>query len=144
MSSDRPQRRAVTEGIFDTPLEDLSQSHLRGSYCTTCAETTFGTSVICPKCGGTDLRSLALSDVGTLYTFTVIRHKPPGNYHLKDNFAPFGLGLVELEQGVRIMAPLLGAVEDLRIGMRMRLMPMLLRTDEQKNDVVGFAYKPEN
>jgi uncharacterized OB-fold protein len=135
-------RRAIREGLLTGPLEDLDQVHLCGSVCAACGETSLGTSEICPNCGGTDVAPKALWDEGSLWTYTVVRHRPPGAYYGPDPFQPFAIGLVELPDGLRVMAPVEGDLDALKIGMPLRIRPYVLRTDEAGREVVAFAYRP--
>ena len=139
-SADGP--RPILEGLLTEPLSDLGKVHVCGSRCGACGETSLGAKDICPNCGGSDVKHIALSDDGVLWTYTVVRHKPPGNYYGPDPFKPFGLGLVELPDGLRVMAPLDGEPDSFSIGMALRLRPYVLRTDDQGRDVIAFSYSP--
>jgi uncharacterized protein len=82
--------------------------------CLTCQHSHALPRTICAACHGRDLAWIRSSGVGRLYTFSVI-HRPPD-----DKWAdrvPYAVGLVDLDEGVRIM----GQVEsntfaDLRCG----------------------------
>jgi len=139
MSTDT-KRIAIKDGLFAGPLDDLAEVHLCGSKCDTCGEMGLGTFEACPNCGSEDLSLKALGDRGTLYTYTVVRHRPPGNYRGPAEFKPFGLGLVEVDGVIRVMAPLLPDIDSLRIGMPLQLKPYVLRTDDNGAEVVEFAY----
>jgi uncharacterized OB-fold protein len=139
-SADGP--RPILEGLLTEPLSDLSKVHVGGSRCSTCGETSLGAKDICPNCGQDTVKHIPLSDDGTLWTYTVVRHKPPGAYYGPDPFKPFGLGLVELPDGLRIMAPIDGDPDSFSIGMKLKLRPYILRTDEAGRDVVAFSYAP--
>ena len=55
---------------------------------------------------------------GTLYSFTDIHVPPPGF----EDLAPYMIGVIELDEGVRMMTPLQGiTMEDAKLGMRMRV-----------------------
>jgi uncharacterized OB-fold protein len=85
---------------------------------------------------------MPLSKKGKLWTYTVIRHKPPGDYKGPDPFVPFGLGLVELPEGIRVMAPLQADPEKIKVGMELELEVYPLYTDENKNEVMAFRFRP--
>jgi uncharacterized protein len=119
----------VRKGLISEPFDNPAGIRLLGSKCGTCAEVSFGTNPVCLNCGGNDIRSVQLSPEGVLWTFTVVRHKPPGDYRGPQPFVPFGLGLIELPEGIRIMAPLEGDVNSFRVGARMRLKLQVLGTD---------------
>jgi hypothetical protein len=64
-----------------------------------------------PGTGSTDLEWVEASGVGTVYSTTVIRQKPPT--------PSYNLALVELAEGPRMMSRVEGvAPEKVRIGMR--------------------------
>lgn len=108
---------------------------LLGSKCENCGEVSIGTNSVCLNCGSDQIGSTELSSEGELWTYTVIRHKPPGDYLGSEPFEPFALGLVELADGVRIMAPLDGDVDSFEIGSRLQLVPWMLTASD------GQAYK---
>jgi len=134
------KRIAIKEGLFAGSLDDLADVHLGGSKCGACGEVGLGKVEACPNCGSDDLSEVALGDKGTLYTYTIVRHRPPGNYQGPAEFKPFGLGLVEVDGVIRVMAPLLPEIDSLRIGMPLRFHPYVLRTEENGAQVVAFAY----
>jgi uncharacterized OB-fold protein len=138
--STETKRIAIKDGLFAGSLDDLNDVHLCGSKCGACGEMALGKIEACPNCGSEDLTQVALGDHGTLYTYTIVRHRPPGNYRGPAEFKPFGLGLVEIDGVIRIMAPLLPEIDSLRIGMPLSLRPYVLRTDENGAEVVAFAY----
>ena len=133
-------RIAIKEGLFAGPLERLDEVHLAGSRCGACGEMSMGAPSACSNCGADQLAAAALGDRGTLYTYTIVRHRPPGNYQGPAEFKPFGLGLIEIDGVIRVMAPLLPDPEKLHIGMSMKFHPYVLRTNEGGQDVVAFAY----
>jgi len=135
------RRISIKDGLLIGPLDQLDSVHLAGSRCASCAETSLGTNLACPNCGSDDLTDIALGDSGTLFTYTIVRHRPPGAYQGPAEFKPFGLGLVELDGVIRVMAPLRLAIEDLKIGMPLKFAPYVLRTNENDEDVVAFAYE---
>jgi uncharacterized OB-fold protein len=134
------ERIAIKEGLFAGPLEHLEEVHLAGSRCASCGETSLGATSTCSNCGDENLAPVVLGDTGTLYTYTIVRHRPPGNYQGPADFKPFGLGLVEVDGAIRVMAPLSTDPEDLRIGMPLKFHPYVLRTTEAGEEVVAFTY----
>lgn len=136
-------RIPVRAGLLSTPLEDLAAVRLLGTRCRQCGETTLGTSSLCPNCGGHELESRPLSPRGTLWTYTVARHKPPGDYRGPDPFVPFALGLVELPEGLRVLAPIAGDPGQLRIGMPVAFRAFV-RSAAEAPAVVSFEFVPES
>jgi uncharacterized OB-fold protein len=135
-------RKPIRDGLLAGPLDDLDNVRLRGSRCNDCNETTLGASAACPNCGGSDLVDVSLGSDGTLWTHTIVRHRPPGNYHGPDPFAPFALGLVELPEGIRVMSRVEADPDQLAIGMPVRFRPYVLRRDEAGAEIVAFSFNP--
>ena len=138
-SANRP-RKVVRAGLFMGPIGDLAAVRLGGSQCTSCGETSLGVRELCPNCGRDTLAPGPLGDRGVLWSFTVVRHRPPGDYRGPDPFVPFGVGLVELPEGLRVLSVIDCRLEELRIGMALRFKPYLRHDDAE--DVVVFAFEP--
>jgi hypothetical protein len=71
---------------------------------------------VCPACRSFEWKPVEASGRGRVYSFAVAHHPaiPPFEY-------PNAIGLVELEEGPRIVAGLVGmAPEEIRIGMPVR------------------------
>ena len=141
MKTDNPPGRVpVREGLFSGPLSDLGRVTLAGSRCSSCHETSLGSKTICANCGRATVQDIALGERGVLWTYTVVRHRPPGNYKGPEPFVPFGLGLVELPEGVRVMTPIHCDIDKLRIGLPLKFKPYV-RNDEGR-EVVAFSFEP--
>ena len=141
-NQDEKKRVPIREGLFTMPLSPLEQVSLAGSKCRNCGEASLGTVSSCPNCAGEDLEVIPLSQRGRLWTYTVIRHRPPGDYKGPDPFAPFGEGLVELAEGIRVKSPIDGDVDRLKIGTELGLVVYKLYENEEGNDVIAFKFKP--
>jgi uncharacterized OB-fold protein len=131
----------VRDGLLTGPLSDLKQVRLQGTRCTSCNETTLGQNSVCPNCGRNELVSVSLAQRGVLWTYTVVRHRPPGDYRGPDPFQPFGLGLVELPEGLRVLAPIEADITRLEIGMPLEFRARV-RVDPDDREVVTFAFAP--
>ena len=141
MSTDS-KRIPIREGLLTTPLEPIDKITLVGSKCGKCGEISLGKRVQCSNCGASRLEEMPLGKKGKLWTYTVIRHKPPGDYKGPDPFVPFGLGLVELPEGIRVLSPLQVDPEKIKVGMALELEVYPLYTDENKNEVMAFRFRP--
>jgi uncharacterized OB-fold protein len=86
------------------------------------------------------VKTIALGRRGILWTYTVARNRPPGAFKGADPFVPFGLGLVELPEGIRVYAPLEGAVDKLKVGAPLTFKAYVTHRDDDGRDVVGFAF----
>ena len=120
----------IKDGLVNGGGEPCDDVRLLGSKCEHCGEVSIGTNSVCLNCGGDQIEKIELSADGELWTYTIIRHKPPGEYLGPEPFEPYALGLVELTDGVRIMAPLEGTVDSFEIGSRLQLVPWILQSSD--------------
>ena len=110
----------IAEGLF-TGAPGGPQ--LVGSRCTRCREVGFPKQASCPACTHASTEEILLSRRGRLWTWTIQRFPPPPPF-IGDtaHFAPYGVGYVELPEGVRVESRLTTAdPAALEIGMEMEL-----------------------
>jgi uncharacterized OB-fold protein len=138
MSETAKKRVPIKEGLFEF-LED--GAHLIGSRCRECGEVTFPANAFCPQCCAETTANVPLSRRGILYSFTVQRFRPPPPYRGPEPFAPYGVGMIELPEGLRVTAVL---EEDdparLRVGMEMELVITGFFEDDEGNEVLGYKF----
>jgi uncharacterized protein len=134
-------RVAIREDLLTMPLNDPRQISLVGSTCSKCGETFLGRAAVCANCGTANPEPRALSKRGVLWTYTVVRHKPPGDYKGPEPFIPFGLGLVEMPEGLRVLAPIVCDLSELRIGMPLQF-HAFVRPGSHSTEVVVFEFVP--
>ena len=128
-------RVLVREGLFtdgDPPV-------LLGSRCTNCGNVLFPRVDGCTYCSADDPEPIELSPRGTLWAWTAVTAPPPG--YLGE--VPFGVGVVELPEGVRVIGRLTESDPTaLATGQPMELRVVPLHTDADGNDVVTYAFAP--
>ena len=138
-AGDQPQ--AIAEGLFTWPSDD---PQLIGSKCPDCGEVTFPAQADCPACSCAACDEIKLSRRGTLWTWTIQNFPPPHPY-IGDprEFVPFGVGYIELDEGLRVESRLTeNDAERLRIGMEMQLTIESFGKDNDGNERVTFAFQP--
>ncbi len=82
-----------------------------------------------------------LSGSGTLWAWTAVTAAPPGY----QGEIPYGLGVVELPEGIRVITRLTeGDPAALASGQAMHLRIVALHTDADGNEVVTFAFAPQD
>ncbi len=141
----QPKRIPVNEDLLMAPLSPPEQARLRGSKCRGCGEVFFGKRLSCENCGSEDVEEIALSRKGRLYTYTVIEHRPPGDYKGPDPFVPFATGSVDLPEGIRVPGQMASGYteKNLKIGMEMELIRDKLYDDKETgNEVICWKWKP--
>jgi uncharacterized OB-fold protein len=83
-----------------------------------------------------------LSRRGTLYSFTMQRFKPPPPYRGPEPFQPYGVGMVELPEGLLVTAVLEETdPANLRVGMEMELVIASFFEDAEGNEILGYKFK---
>lgn len=136
----RKKRVPVQEGLFTMPQAAEERPHLIGSRCNTCGEAFFPTQPVCTRCSTATTETVFLSPRGKLFSYTNVIHPAPGGYKGR---IPFGVGAVDLPDGVRITARLTESdTTKLRIGMEVELVIESLFDDDEGNELVGFAFRP--
>ena len=132
----------VGDGLLTAPLYPLEDVRLLGTRCKKCKEVMFGTYASCANCASEEVESVPLSKFGTLWTYTVIYHCPPGSYRgSKDPFVPFVEGLVELPDGVRVLSVIDCEIDKVKIGMKLELVCYELYENEKGQSVVAWKFK---
>ncbi len=130
----------IARGWF-SDFEQGDKPYLRASRCNGCGEVFFPKEDFCLRCFSQKLEEIALSQIGTLYSFTIVRQQPP----IYRGPVPYALGTIELPEKIRIASLVTGCdFSDLQIGMKMELILEKLHTDDAGNDVVCYKFKPRN
>jgi uncharacterized OB-fold protein len=90
---------------------------LEAAKCAGCGKIYYPPRRVC-ACGGREFETVELPNTGKVVTYTIIRVGP-------SDFAdevPYGLGIVELDGGVRLMAQLVDVpLDDIETGMPVKL-----------------------
>ena len=127
----------VREGLFTSAPGGAV--HLVGGRCTSCGEHHFPRLTTCPSCSSGVCEEILLSDRGSLWVWTAVTAPPPG-YRGE---VPFGFGVVELPEGLRVITRLTEALPSrLVFGQSMRLDVVPLHVDDDGRTVVTYAFTP--
>lgn len=120
------------ERASDLFWEALADGEFRVPLCSVCREAFFPPAPLCPHCGGRDIEWTA-ADEGRLYSFTRQHRTAPGFD------SPVVMGIVELDIGPRLLAPIAAEYDRLTIGQSVRIEP---RPYEQEYSRGERASKP--
>jgi uncharacterized OB-fold protein len=111
MTSQNGQRVSDGAVIGVRPVRDLSEEagrvmpddegrlRLVGSRCRDCLSVVFPPAGICLECGSTQCEEVALAAHGVLYSFSTVHVSAARP-------TPYTIGYVDLEDGVRVLAPI--------------------------------------
>lgn len=136
------KRVPVVEGAF---AETADGPRLLGSKCLSCGTAYFPRSPVCrnPDCHSEGVEDVALSPRGILWSYTIQYYKPPPPARFDEPFAPYGVGLVDLPEGIRVLGMMsTGNPQDLKVGMDVELVLETLYHDEQGNEVITWKFRP--
>ena len=139
--SDQQRQTPIAEGLFTWPADS---PQLLASRCEQCGEVTFPTQASCPACTSESVAEIRLSRRGQLWTWTIQQFPPPPPFTGDtDNFVPYGVGYVELPEGVRVESRLTTHdPAELEIGMEMELVIEKFRDGDDGEALMTFAFSP--
>jgi len=133
--------KVIAEGITNWPTEP---TQLVGSRCGSCGATTFPVQEYCPRCSKPGLTETLLPRTGTLVAWTTQNFYPGEGYAAPpDQFTPFNVGLVQLDDVIRVEGRL--TITDhtqIRSGMKVVLTMVPIAKDAGGEDIVTFAFAP--
>jgi uncharacterized protein len=135
-------QKALAPDISTWP-DDSPQ--LIGSRCGDCGAATFPVQQRCPRCSGGEMSGLLLPRSGTLVTWTTQGFPPGAPYAgpAGDDFVPFGVGLVQLGDVIRVEGRLTeNDPAKLKFGQQVELTMVPFTTDADGNEIVTFAFQP--
>lgn len=122
----------VRKDLFD----NVNGGRLLANRCGACGRTYFPKVPFCFDCLGKSMEDVILSRRGRLYSYTIGRM---ASSHFQP---PYAIGLIDLPEGVRVLAPLMiSEGESYKVGMEMELFIDKLWKDDDKQ-IVGYKFKP--
>ncbi len=103
-----------TPGIQARHQQALAEGRFLIQRCGSCSQHIYFPRAICPHCGAPDPELVPTPGLGTVHAVTTARRKP-------DAGGDLGVGLVDLDEGVRLMSRVEGmAPADVTIGLRVK------------------------
>jgi len=135
------EKMPVIEGLFTLDAEDPK---LIASRCLSCGTYFFPETISCanPQCAGKKVERAFLSRRGKLWSYTVQYYPPPPPFKAREPFTPYGIGLVELPERIRVLGMLTESDPDsLQVGMEVELILETMYEEEGK-EVVSWKFRP--
>jgi uncharacterized OB-fold protein len=134
---------AFAPDVFTWPADE---PQLVGGRCPECAAVAFPRPPSCPRCGATGVERHLLPRRGTLHTWTTqdfLPKEPYASGETLETFRPYGVGLVQLGDEVRVESRLTESdPARLGFGMEVELAIVPFRVDEDGTEVMTFAFRP--
>ena len=109
-----PRVSAFTRPFWDA----LADGRLTTTRCAECGGLGFPPRNLCRACWSRSLDWVTLAPGGRLYSFTRV-HVAPGAFRAD---APYAIGMVDLDDGVRLMCRLVGEVGDDDLDARVEML----------------------
>ncbi|WP_068270632.1 Zn-ribbon domain-containing OB-fold protein [Aldersonia kunmingensis] len=135
-------QKALAPQISTWPDEN---PQLIGSECGKCGATLFPVQDRCAKCSSTEMSEVKLPRRGTVIAWTTQGFPPGAPYAgpTGKDFVPFGVGLVQLGDVVRVEGRLTeNDPEKLKFGQEVELIMVPFTTDSEGNEIITFAFQP--
>jgi uncharacterized OB-fold protein len=107
----------------------LKDGRMMGSRCKACGETSFPPRADCAACTAGEFEFFEISGKGTLHTYSKIAAAPTG---FEDD-VPYTVGVVDLEDGGRLLAWIGESIADdeVKIGMDLQVVPRIFDEIEE-------------
>jgi uncharacterized OB-fold protein len=136
------EERLFTDHSFE---QFLAEEKLMGSKCRKCGTLYVPPRPICIQCGSTKMEWFETRGTGKLSAFTCISVGPP--YMREEGYGrkrPYCTGVVELEEGPRVVARIEGvdAADPERLGIGTPLHMELLHRERNGQKRVFLAFRP--
>ena len=121
----------------------LNEEKLMGSKCTRCGTLSVPPRSVCVKCYGDEMEWVEMKGTGTLQAFTLIAVGPPSmSQEGYDRNNPYCSGVVELDEGVKVVARIEGVdtknPENIQVGARLRVKFLHRGTGDSYGTVLAF------
>ncbi len=108
-----PKPAPVTTEVSSEFWKQAQAGKLVAQFCARCNSYQHYPKPVCGRCWGSDLEWRVLAGTGKVYTFTIVHRGPSKEF----SDTPYAVGLVDLDEGVRMMGGLSAPVlEELHIG----------------------------
>ena len=136
-------QKALAPDVSTWPAEN---PQLIGSRCDDCAATTWPAQSHCPRCSGPNMSERLLPRRGTVVAWTTqgfVPKLPWAGSATGESFEPFGVGLVQLGDDVRVEGRLTeNDPAKLSFGMDVELVFVPFFVEEDGTEVMTIAFAP--
>ncbi len=120
----------------------LQQQRYRlvGEICEACGARIFPPRDVCPECETVEQRDVAFSGKGEVYSYSTVYHPPRGF----EEFAPYTVALVRLEEGPMVTAQLTDVDADqVEIGMPVEMVTRRVQSGGEEGAIIyGYKFRP--
>lgn len=134
------ERNHAVEGLFS---ETEGGARLLGSRCAACGTPYFPKTDRCrhPECGESKIEDAAFGPTGTLWSYSVQNYPPPPPARYDEPYSPYALGVVDLDDGLRVVGRMTGDAGNLRVGAPVELVVDTLCHEDDGSELVTWMFR---
>ena len=132
----------AVEGLFRAADDG---ARLLGSRCASCQTPYFPKSELCHNadCDDSKMQDAEFGPRGTVWSYSVQNYPPPPPAVTADPYEPYALGVVDLEDGLRVVGRLTTTDPDqVKVGARVGLELGEIGTDAEGTPLVSWMFRP--
>ena len=96
-----------------------------------------------PGCSREGVENVLLPNKGKLASYVIMHYTPPPPFKVEKSIVPYGIGLVEFENERIQVAGIITDTDlkSLKLGMKMETVAFRMFTNDEKQDVVTWAFR---
>lgn len=98
-------------------------AHVLGSRCTTCKTPYFPKADVCrnPDCEQSVMVEERFGGLGTVWSYSTADFAPPPPHKFDPPFKPYAVGVVDMDNGMRLVGQMVDAPDTVKVGDRVEL-----------------------
>lgn len=113
---------------------DEGGAKVLGNRCATCNTPYFPKAAAChnPACAESKLEDAAFGGNGVIWSYSVADFPPPSPHKFDKPFKPYVIGVIDMENGLRIVGQLVDPLEKVQVGAKVTLVIDTLYHEDDK------------
>ena len=123
--------------LFVMPDDSNEKPYLTAQRCNECGTYFYSGRKNCLQCGAEPMAPAPLNGRGRLFTYTIVYKQLPGALMQ----VPYGIAVVEMDEGVHVQAVVDQDYENLKVGMDMEIYFDKVAEDPEGNDLLAPKFK---
>ncbi len=133
--------KPVVEGLF---AETAEGARLLGSRCASCGTAYFPKGSIChnPSCENSKMQDAAFGPRGKVWSLAIQSYPPPAPAKYDEPFKPYAMGVIDLNDGLRVLGRISGQNLTVKPGAEVELVLEPLCHEPDGTPVITWMFKP--